>query len=385
MFFKQIPGKQNLKNQLIAGVQKNQIPHAQIFLGAEGCGGLPMALAYATYIMCENRDSEDSCGQCRHCIKNQKWIHPDVHFSFPAVNVKGSVKRSDVTSTHFLPQWRKILDSHPYLSISDWVDFVSTDTSLPNINVKECNEIIQKLSMMSYESPYKILIMWLPEYLGHEGNRLLKLIEEPAENTVIILVAENQDKILQTILSRCRIIKIPAFDAQEIQSYLTEVENLDEDMAVQWAYLSEGNLNKALNYARHTEKGFSDLWVEWLRTAYKGHVTDIHHIITQITSLSKDEQINFYYYGLHFLRQLIFMQFTHSEKVMLTPQETEVARKISSILDASKSEAIMELLNEAIDNVSRNVNMKIALFSDTLEIGQILKGQIHETKDTYQG
>lgn len=383
MNFQDIPGKRALKQQLILGVQKNQVPHAQIFLGSEGSGGLPMALAYATYIMCENRGNEDSCGQCRQCVKNNKWIHPDMHFSFPSVNVKGSLKRSDITSTHFLPQWRKMLDSQPYMGISEWVDFVSTDTSLPNINVRECNEIIQKLSMMSYESPYKILIMWLPEYLGNEGNRLLKLIEEPAENTIIILVAENQDKILSTILSRCRIIKIPPFDTSEIQQYLTHVESLDTESATEWAHLSEGNLNKALNFARKSEKGYSSLWVEWLRSAYKNHAADIQNVILQITSLTKDEQINFYYYGLHFLRQMMFMQHAPSEKVMLSAREKDIAQKLSSLLDTGKSEAIAELLGEAIDNVSRNVNMKIALFSDSLDIGLILRGQNNAISNIY--
>jgi len=376
MFFRQIPGKKFLKNFLTLSVERNQIPHAQIFLGAEGYGGLPMALAFVSYIMCENKRDGDSCGTCSQCLKTHKYIHPDVHFSFPAVNIKGSTKRQDVTSNNFLPEWRKMLGSQPYMGISDWLEEVSTDTSQPNINVKECNEIIQKLSMMTYESPYKILIMWLPEYLGKEGNRLLKIIEEPTDNTFIILVSENQEHILQTILSRCRITKIPAFEPDEIKSYLIDNEKLDERAAAEWSNLAEGSLNRALKYAKNADKGFSSLLIEWLRTAYKTNIIEVNDIVGKITSLSKDEQRNFYTYGLHFIRQVMYMQLTKSQNVQLTPDEVEIAQKMSSILDPEKIEAVSEVLNEAIDNVARNVNMKIALFSDTLEIGAILKGQM---------
>ncbi len=376
MFFKEIPGKEPLKNQLMQMADKNQIPHAQLFLGAEGYGGLPMALSFVSYIMCENKQDGDSCGICSQCLKTHKYIHPDVHFSFPAVNVKGSTKRQDVTSNNFLPEWRKMLNSQPYMGISEWLEMVSTDTSLPNINVKECNEILQKLSMMTYESNYKILVMWLPEYLGNEGNRLLKIIEEPTDNTFIILVAENQERILQTILSRCRITKVPPFESLEIQKYLIDIEQLDGRTAAEWSNLAEGSLNKALKYAKNTDKGFSNLLIDWLRTAYKSNIIEVNDLVGKITSLSKDEQRNFYTYGLHFLRQVMFMQLTHTTHVQLTPDEIAIAQKMSSILDPDKIEAISDLLNEAIDNVARNVNMKIALFSDTLDIGAILKGQM---------
>ncbi len=375
MFFSEIPGKSALKAQLIQNVDKNQIPHAQIFLGAEGYGGLPMALAFVSYIMCENKTNGDSCGACSQCQKTHKYIHPDVHFSFPAVNIKGGTVRKDITSNNFLPEWRKILNEQPYMGISEWLEMVSTDTSLPNINVKECNEILQKLSMMTYESPYKILIMWLPEYLGNEGNRLLKIIEEPTDNTFIILVAENQERILQTILSRCRITKIPAFEPSEIKNHLTEVVNLDENSASEWANLAEGSMNKALKYAKNTDIGFSNLLIEWLRTSYKSNITEVNETVAKIAGLSKDEQRNFYTYGLHFLRQVMYMQLTQSQNVQLTPDEITIAQKMNSILDPDKIEAISDLLNESIENVARSVNMKIALFSDSLEIGQILKGQ----------
>lgn len=378
MFFSQIPGKHLLKKQFIQSVQKNEMPHAQIFLGSEGFGGLPLALAYVSYIMCQNRTPNDSCGQCKSCLKTHKYIHPDVHYSFPVVNVKGSTKRQDVTSTNFLPQWRKILETNPYCGLSEWLDVISTDTSQPNINVKECNEILQKLSMMTYESDYKVLIMWLPEYLGNEGNRLLKLIEEPTENTIIILVSENQERILQTILSRCRITKIPAFETHEIQKYLIEHEKLTDNTAAEWSNLADGSLNKAMSFAKNSGKGYSDLLIEWLRTAYKSNSIEINNIVLQIVGLSKDEQRNFYSYGLHFLRQVMYMQLTQSQNVQLTTQELEIAKKMSSILNPQKSEAISELLNEAIENVARNVNMKIALFSDTLEMGLILKDQHKE-------
>ncbi|MBK8626315.1 MAG: hypothetical protein IPN86_12345 [Saprospiraceae bacterium] len=372
MFFKNISGKVDVKNRLVATVEKGRIPHAQIFLGKEGSGNLAMALAFASYIMCENKKDGDSCGQCNQCSKSHKYIHPDIHFSFPVVKY-GDKKREHISSDDFLPKWRQILHSNPYMGTGEWLEHIDADDKLPNINVKECNDIMHKLNMMSYESENKILIMWLPEYLGAEGNRLLKLIEEPTDNTFIILVAENQDLILQTILSRCQLIKIPDFENLEISLYLNEHLNIPTDKALQIANLSDGNINLAINIGKNEASDYSEMLISWLRVAFKSDPVEINKWINTLSNLSKDEQKNFFEYGLHFFRQFNFRNLTKSDLVSLTQKELETATKMASIIDISKSEKIVALLNEAIDCVGRNINVKIMLFADTLAIGEVIR------------
>ncbi|MFZ1457963.1 MAG: hypothetical protein WAT46_18100 [Saprospiraceae bacterium] len=372
MFFKEIAGKESVKKSLIKAVDNGRIPHAQLFLGKEGFGALPMALAYASYIQCQERVDADSCGVCSNCIKSHKFIHPDIHFSFPVVK-SGDKKRSDTTSDDFLPKWREILKTNPDMNTSDWLQHIDADNNLPNINVKEFNDIMHKLNMMSFESDNKILIMWLPEYLLNEGNRLLKLIEEPTDNTFIILVAENQDMILQTILSRCQLVKIPAYENYEISNFLVKKYGIHQDQALQFANLADGNINAAMNIAKNEATDYSEMLISWLRVAYKSDAVEINEWIKGISEMDKDEQKNFFEYGLHFFRQYLFRMMTKSENVQLTSKEMDVAAKMEKIINTSKAEVIIKLINDSIENINRNINLRIMLFSDTLTIGQELR------------
>ena len=215
--------------------------------------------------------------------------------------------------------------------------------------------------------------MWLPEYLGSEGNRLLKLIEEPTDNTYIILVTENQDHILQTILSRCQLVKIPNFEPHEISDYLIRHQQIPSHKAQQIANLADGNLNQALNISKNEATDYSDMLISWLRISYKSDPVEINKWISGIADMGKDEQKNFFEYGLHFFRQFIYKNLTKSNDVNLTQKELDTANKMESIIDLSKAEAIVALLNEAVENINRNINIKIMLFSDTLTIGELIR------------
>lgn len=378
MFFKDIEGKHQLKTVLIKSVDTGRIPHAQLFLSREGAGGLPVALALASYIMCENRLPNDSCGSCSHCRKSHKYIHPDIHYSFPVVR-QGDKKRESTTSDDFLPKWRAILDQNPFMGKSDWFDFINEHNSTPNINTKECVDIMHKLNMKAYESDKKILIMWLPEYLGNEGNRLLKLIEEPTDNTFIILVSENQEQILQTILSRCQLIKIPPFTNADIVNYLGNNMNISSEKAEQIAHLADGNLNLAMAISNNQQADYSHLIISWLRVAYKSDPLEINQWIKEVDGLNKEEQKSFLEYGLHFFRQFNFRLLTHSDNIHLTQSEKEVAKNMEKVIDINKAEVICMIINELVEYIPRNINLKIALYADTLKIGKILKNQIPVT------
>ncbi|MFZ1750673.1 MAG: hypothetical protein WAU01_10790 [Saprospiraceae bacterium] len=372
MFFRDIIGKEDIKHHLINTVTKGRIPHAQIFLGREGFGGLPLALAYASYIMCTNRGENDSCGNCPQCNKTHKYIHPDIHFAYPVVK-HPSKNRAETTSVDFISKWREIITIHPFLNTGEWLQHIGAENTAPNINVKECNDILVKLNLTTYESDYKVLVMWLPEYLGVEGNRLLKFIEEPTDYTYIIFVSENQENILQTILSRCQLVKIPPFEDSEIMSMLQSKFELTGDKAQQIAFLSDGNINLAMNIMRGEALDYSELILDWMRAAYKSDPVMINDWISNITTMTKDSQVTFLKYALHFFRQLVYRILTNSNEVQMTAKELEAVDKMSAFLSVDKCRVIIDLINEGLENILRNVNVKIMLFSDTLQIGKTIR------------
>src|SRR3954471_5963147 len=233
MQFKNIVGQEEVKQRLINTVTENRVSHAQLFLGPEGAGGLALAVAYAQFLSCEDKQVDDSCGVCSSCRKYEKLMHPDLHFSYPFF-----AKHKDDTALTFMEQWRDAFLTNPYLNLDIWRGYLDADNKQANINIAECHQVIKKLSLKPFESVYKILILWLPEYLDKQGNALLKVIEEPQPNTLFLLVAQNQDQILNTILSRTQLIKIPALEYNDIKEHLTYQHGQTQHAAEEIAYLS---------------------------------------------------------------------------------------------------------------------------------------------------
>src|SRR6201996_6344255 len=256
MQFKEIVGQQAVKQRLMNTVNENRVSHAQLFLGPEGSGSLALAVAYAQYLSCENKQADDSCGECSSCRKYQKLMHPDLHFSYPFF-----AKHKDDNALTFIEQWREAFLAYPYINLDIWRDYLDAENKQANINIAECHQIIKKLSLKPFESTYKILILWLPEYLDKEGNALLKIIEEPQPNTLFLLVAQNQDQILNTILSRTQLVKIPALESAEVREYLITQQNQTGEAADEIAYLSNGNLTEALTMLHQDTKGYHKIFV----------------------------------------------------------------------------------------------------------------------------
>src|SRR6201985_1376823 len=263
MGFKSVIGQAQVKQHLIELVRLNRLSHALLFLGPEGSGALPMALAFAQYVVCERAkgDLGDACGICASCVKAGQLVHPDIHFSYPVIPKKAGDKP---VSTDYISEWREFIGQYPYGNAYDWLQFIGAENKQGNITAQECNDIIHKLSLKSFESGYKILIMWMPEYLGNEGNKLLKLIEEPPADTLFILVAENEALVLPTILSRCQLVKIPALDTTDIAEALVERARITPEQARQTASISEGNYREALQLLQHAGEDWQDLLREWL-------------------------------------------------------------------------------------------------------------------------
>ncbi|MCO5949947.1 DNA polymerase III subunit [Mucilaginibacter flavidus] len=371
MQFKQIVGQDAIKQRLVTSVKENRVSHAQLFLGPGGSGSLPLAVAYAQYLSCEAKLANDSCGECSSCRKYQKLMHPDLHFSYPFF-----AKHKEDTAITFIEQWRDAFLANPYLSLDAWRGYLDAENKQANINIAECHQIIKKLSFKPFESPYKILILWLPEYLDKSGNALLKIIEEPQPNTLFILVAQNQDQILNTILSRTQLIKIPPLEFEDIKNHLITHHNQTVDAATEIAYLAEGSLTEALNMLQYDNKGYHEQFVQWLRLCFGNKGLDVMSFVDGAAKMGRENQKNFLRYGINFLRECCLLLSGAGSLVHLPAHELETAQKMANVMIVEEAEAIVAELEKAHYHVERNGNPKILFLDVSLQIIKILSFKI---------
>lgn len=368
MQFKQIVGQAALKQRLITSVRDNRVSHAQLFLGPEGSGSLALAVAYAQYLSCLEKQPDDSCGECSSCRKYQKLTHPDLHFSYPFF-----AKHKDDTAVTFIEQWREAFLASPYINLDIWRAYLDAENKQANINIAECHQIIKKLSFKPFESEYKVLILWLPEYLEKEGNALLKIIEEPQPNTLFLLVAQNQDQILNTILSRTQLIKVPALGYEDIKAELINHHHQTEHGAAEIAYLSNGNLTDALLMLQQDNKSYHTLFVQWLRLCFGNKGIEIVGFVDQLSKMGRENQKNFLRYGISFIRECCLLIAGAGELVHLPASELETAQKMAGIMNISMNNAIIAELEKAHYHVERNANPKILFLDVSLQIISFLK------------
>jgi len=371
MSFTQVIGQTQAKQSLVELVQFNRLSHALLFLGHEGSGALPMALAFAQYVVCErtNGNSEDACGVCPSCIKASQLVHPDIHFSYPVIPRKPGDKP---VSTDYGSEWREFIAQYPYGNAYDWLQFIGAENKQGNITSQECNDIIHKLSLKSFESGYKILLMWMPEYLGNEGNKLLKLIEEPPANTLFLLVAENESLILPTILSRTQLVKIPLPETADIQKALVERARVGEEQARQIAVLCEGNYHEALQLIRHADDDWQGVLREWLNAILKtGPVAQVKWI-EEISKSGRERQKQFLRYFNHLLEQAIRLRFMETADLRIPDKEKEFALRLNKIADIAQQRAIIEELDRAAYYIERNANAKMLFHALTIKLYHII-------------
>lgn len=369
MQFKEIIGQENIKQQLVQTVAENRISHAQLFLSSDGSGALPLAIAYAQYINCLDKQADDSCGVCSSCRKYERYIHPDLHFSYPFFASK------DVrTAVDVLEEWRSMLLADAYFDMDIWRSKLSAENKQANINIAECHDIIKKLSYKAFEAQTKVLIMWLPEYLDKEGNALLKIIEEPPQNTLFILVANNQEQILSTLLSRTQIVKIPKLPHATVESYLMDGHGLPENQATEYSFLADGNLIEAKLLVANTHNDNADKFAEWLRMGYGNRVLDLAVFVEQVAGWGRENQKNFLKYGISFLRECSLLLSGADELVKLPARALETAKKLSvHVLDLNMADAIIAELEKAHYHIERNANPKILFLDVSLQLVKIIK------------
>jgi DNA polymerase-3 subunit delta' len=369
MQFKEIIGQDDIKKQLIQTVVENRVSHAQLFLSPEGSGALPLAIAYAQYLNCQNKSATDSCGECSSCRKYERYIHPDLHFSYPFF-ASASVK----IAVDVLEEWRSLLLDDPYFNLDIWRSKLSAENKQANINIAECHDIIKKLSYKAFEAETKVLIMWLPEFLDREGNALLKIIEEPSPNTLFILVAQNQEQILSTILSRTQIVKIPKLPDNEVEEYLVNKANLSENQATEYSFLADGNLIEAKAMLNDTPNNNAGYFAEWLRMGFGNKVPAMIDFTDEAAKWGRENQKNFLKYGINFLRECSLLLSGADELVKLPHQTLEVAKKLAThVLNLEMVEALINELEKAHYHIERNANPKILFLDVSLQLVKIIK------------
>lgn len=367
--FKDVIGQAPVKQHLIELVHSNRLSHALLFLGQEGSGALPMALAFAQYVVCEQPGEKDACGVCPTCVKTQRLMHPDIHYSYPVIPKKAGDKP---VSTDYGGEWREFVAQYPYGNAYDWLQFIGAENKQGNITAQECNDIIHKLNLKSFESGYKVLIMWMPEYLGNEGNKLLKLIEEPPANTLFLLVAENESLILQTILSRTQLIKIPLPETADIERALVERAGVAAEQARQIAVLSEGNYHEALQLVRHAEDDWQGVLRDWLNAILKnGPIAQVKWI-DEISKSGRERQKQFLRYFNHLLEQAIRLRYIGGEGLPIPEGERDIALRLNKIADIGQQRAIIEELDRAAYYIERNAHAKMLFHALTIKVYHIL-------------
>ncbi len=376
MQFKDIPGLEEIKHRLRQTVLENRISHAQLFYGEEGSAALALARAYAQYITCLDRQEGDSCGVCSSCIKSQELIHPDIIFSYPVV--KSGAMARDSRSNLQIEKWREIIQENPYIGPAQWYEHLGVENKQGMIYTEESDEIIRKISLKSFESEYKVLILWLPEKMNaNAANKLLKSIEEPPDKTVFLLVSIEPEKILPTIMSRCQALKIPKIDHDSLRRFLQERYRLTEDeleRAVSWA---GGNVRDALQLAegKKEENEFMELFIRWMRLAWVPDVPGLTTWTDEMASLGREKQKAFLKYTLHILRENLLLNILPSNKKInrMTKQEHEFSKKFSAFISAENMEKLHDLLNKAFDHISGNVYGKLVFMDVSLKIHKLLK------------
>jgi DNA polymerase-3 subunit delta' len=374
MKFSEILGQEHLKNHLIKSTDNGRISHAQLFVGKEGSGVLPMAIAYAQYILSHLSSDKEAAE-----LKCAKLMHPDLHFAFP-------VATNDVVKTHpvsnlFLEDWRTFIKTNPYGNLFEWLQSIGIENKQGQIGVDEAEEIVKSLKLKSYEGGYKVMIIWMAEKMNTStANKLLKLLEEPPEKTVFLLVAEDDEQIITTIKSRCQILHFPLLPEAEIAKGLIEREDADPPIAAQIAQQADGNFNKALHlfHNDNSDEQFEQWFITWIRAAFKakGNAAVIQDLINWSETIAKsgrETQKRFLNYCLQFFRQALLLNYSADELVFLEPKTTGF--KLENFAPFIHSGNILDInteLNDAIYHIERNGNAKIILLDLSIKLTRLL-------------
>ena len=379
MQFSEILGQEHIKSHLTRSADLGRIPHAQLFVGPEGSGTLPMAIAYAQYIICSNQNAENS-GSNEACnIKFQKTSHPDLHFIYPTVSTEDV--KTKPKSIDFITEWREFLNQNYYGSLFDWYQMLGVKNKQGEIRVDDAQEILKSLALKSYEGGYKVMIIWMADKLNiSASNKLLKLLEEPTDKTVFILISENEEDIIQTIRSRCQVLHFNGLSETVIAEALVSRENTEPKEALKIAHQAQGNYNKALQLLQpDSESVFFEKWfVDWVRAAFraKGNAAAIQDLIQwseQIAGLGRETQKKFLHFCIDMFRQALLLNYQTESLVYMEPKvEKFKLENFAPFVNGNNINDIFKELSDAMYHIERNGNAKIILTDLSIKLTRLI-------------
>ena len=370
MQFNQIIGHAETKQVLINSVRNRHVAHAQLFMGSEGGANLALALAYATFLNCENKQETDSCGQCSSCSKMNKLVHPDMQFIMPVVNTP----KKEALSVNFLPEWREFLLENPYQSLNDWLQFIGAENKQGNISKDEAKGLLRLVSLKAFEAEFKIVLIWLPELLNlTSANALLKLLEEPPPQTIFLLVSNSPEKLLATILSRTQLVKVRAFSPEETMQYLKENFGTEEQKAAQIAQLAEGNLRLAGQLSQEMTSDYFSFFVDWMRLCFSEKFAPVIKMSEDFQKLGRENQKNFLQYALSVIRRVMLYGVDPALAGFVPPAEIDFVSKFSKVIQPQNVDLLSNELNQAHYHIERNANPKMVFVDVSLQLAKFLK------------
>lgn len=378
MQFKDVIGQQEVKQKLISSVERGRVSHAQLFVGDEGVGALPLAIAYAQYLNCPHRHDGDSCGVCPSCYQIGQLAHPDLHFVFPVNTPKGKSSSEKPISSRFMPQWRELVSSTGgYFNEQMWYEALEIDNKQGNISTFEADEIIRALSFKSFESEYKIVLIWLPERMNiPAANKLLKILEEPWDKTLFLMVSQSPDKLLPTIISRTQGITIPAIEQADLAAWLMSHKNLTEADADKIARLSRGNLLEADRYLQAISSGAGteafDLFVKLMRLSYENRHMELLEWAETVAAMGREEQKRLMSNSIRLIRDSYMMTAGVPEISYLFGKEYDFCKKFAPYVNNSNVEQLIAEMELVIRQVGQNGNPKLIFPHFALTVSKLI-------------
>ena len=367
MFFRDIIGQDEAKQRLIREAKEGKIAHARLFCGPEGIGKLPLAIAYARYLSCQNPGVDDACGTCPNCMKYNKLAHPDLHFVFPVIKIKSK----DTVSDDFLSEWRELLSQTPYFNLNIWLKEMGAENQQAQIYVKESDEIIRKLNLKSSQGGYKIMIIWLPEKMNVEcSNKLLKLLEEPPSQTIFLLVSEEPEMLLTTIQSRTQRFNLYGIEEKQIAQKLIQQYGILEQDAIDIAHRCEGNFLKALETIHLNEENqlFFEMFVSLMRLSYQRKIREMKQWSETMASMGRERQKQFLQYCQRMIRENFIYNFHESSITFLNEEERHFSSRFAPFVNERNVIGIMNELSEAQRHIEQNVNARMVFFDFSLKM-----------------
>lgn len=371
--FKDVIGHEDIKQRLIHSLQTGRISHAQLFAGATGYGSLALALAFAQYVCCTGDKKEDACGVCPSCRKMQKYIHPDLHFVFPVVR-----KAKSPVSDEYINEWRHLLSSQgAYCSLEDWYSEMGVDDNAQAaIYTEESGNILRKLNLKSFESDYKILVMWLPEKMNPEcSNKLLKIIEEPFDKTLFLMVSEHPEQIISTIQSRLQRINIPPLKQEQICRYLISEKGITDEKANEYAHIASGNWHTALRLLQESEEQIynQEKFADLMRLCWERKMLPVNAWVNEMSSLGRERQKNFLTHAVRMIRENFIRNFGLEELNYMTDREKKFSLRFSPYVHEGNVIPLTHELEKAYQDISRNGNAKIILTDLCIKVMQNIR------------